>query len=310
MTVKGSVVAIIPCYNAAPTLKQTLAQCVDQGLSSIVVVDDGSSDGTLQIARSFEPFATVLTGPNRGVSTARNWGIAESSGEWLIFLDSDDQLIPHTVEKRLAAAAENPEADVIVCRWQELIDTGSGTTDGPVRTIDRIAIEADTEVAAAAYVWAPPAALMYRRTLVERIGGFRLDLPVIQDARFLFDAAYHGARFAFSDHVGALYLIQAGSLSRRNPAHFWSDCLLNGMQIETLWRARGDLSTAQRDALAVIYYHAARGLFATENPRYFSAVERHRALGGSLPRHSRIAPPIARAVGLRSARRLLALVGR
>ena len=69
---------------------------------------------------------------------------------------------------------------------------------------------------------------MYRRSLVEKIGGFREDLPVIQDARFLFDAAYHGARFAHSAHVGARYRISPQSLSRRDPARFWRDALLNG----------------------------------------------------------------------------------
>jgi len=301
---------VVPCHNAASTLRTTVLSVRPADRTEILVVDDGSTDGSLTIARSFEPHVRVLSGPNRGVSAARNTGIAESTGEWLIFLDADDQFMPHTIEQRLAVAAEHPEADVIVCRWQELIDNGNCTTEGPVRAIDRAAIEANAEVATAAYVWAPPAAIMYRRTLVEKINGFRLDLPVIQDARFLFDAAYHGARFAFSDHIGALYRIQAGSLSRRNPARFWSDCLLNGMQIEALWQTHGVLSTAQREALAIIYYHSARGLFAAESPEYFEAIKHHRALGGRLPRHSRIAPPIARALGLRSARQLLALVGR
>ena len=303
---------IVPCFNASGTLGGTIESALSDGdvSAEIVVSDDGSIDSSLAVARSFEPRVRVLSGPNRGVSAARNWGIAESTGEWLIFLDADDQLLPGTVEKRLKAAAENPQADVVVCGWQELIDAGGSASEGPVRAMDRAAMEADAEVATAAHVWAPPAALMYRRALVEKIGGFRLDLPVIQDARFLFDAAYHGACFAFSDHVGALYRIQPGSLSRRSPARFWQDILLNGTQIEALWRARGGLSVKQRDALASIYNHAARGLFAAGSPHYFDAVERQRALGGPLPRHSRIAPPLARTLGLRSARRLFAMVKR
>ena len=303
---------IVPCFNASGTLAAAIESGLQQGLSvpEIVVSDDGSNDGSLEAVRRLESRVRVLSGPNRGVSAARNWGIDESAGEWLIFLDADDQLLPGTVEKRLKAAAENPQADVVACGWQELIDDWGGTTPGAVRAIDRAAMEADAEVATATHAWAPPAALMYRRSLVERIGGFRLDLPVIQDARFLFDAAYHGARFAFSDHVGALYRIQPGSLSRRNPARFWKDILLNGTQIEALWRARGPLSAKQRDALAGIYNHAARGLFAAESPHYFDAIKRQLALGGPLPRHSRIVPPVARALGLRSARRLFAMVGR
>ena len=59
------------------------------------------------------------------------------------------------------------------------------------------------EVATAVTVWATTAAILYRRTILDnsRIGGFRRDLPVIQDARFLFDAAFQGARFAHAPHI-------------------------------------------------------------------------------------------------------------
>lgn len=304
-----SVDIVVPCFNAAKTLRDTVSSVI-RSSGQITVIDDGSTDQSLDIAREFQPHVRVLTGPNRGASAARNLGIAESTGEWLVFLDADDQFTPRTIEYRLAIAAEHPEADVIVCGWQERIDIGSEMKEGSTRRVDRTAIEDDAEIATATHVWAPPAALMYRRSLVNKIGGFRVDLPVIQDARFLFDAAFHGARFAFSDHVGALYRIQEGSLSRRDPARFWLDCLLNGTQIEALWQARGTLNKRYREALAGIYYHAARGLFQAESPKYFEAVQRERALGVRLPRHSRIAPPIARAIGLHSARQLFALVGR
>ena len=73
------------------------------------------------------------------------------------------------------------------------------------------------EIATATHVWAPPAAVFYRKSLVDRIGGFNVRLPVIQDARFLFDAAFHGARFChFATWARAI--ASTGSLSRANPA--------------------------------------------------------------------------------------------
>ena len=257
----------------------------------------------------YRPNVRVLTGPNRGVSAARNRGIEESGKEWIVFLDADDLLTAGTLRQRLDTVAKT-EADVAICDWQELVDTNDGYVDGSVRSVDRDAIEADAEIACATNVWAPPAALMYRRSLVEKIGGFREDLPIIQDARFLFDAACCGARFAHSPHVGALYRLNEHSLSRGNLERFWLDVLTNGKQIEALWRARRNLSPNQRDALAGIYNHAARGLFAAEHPGYFEAVECQRALGGHLPLHPRVAAPLARALGLGGARRFLACVGR
>jgi glycosyltransferase involved in cell wall biosynthesis len=302
---------VIPCFNAAETLEAAIESVLQQQDIDveIIIVDDGSTDNSILVARNFEPLVRVLRGPNRGVSVARNHGIAETASEWIVFLDADDLLVPGTLQWRLETA-EATGADVIVCDWQELFGQGDGTVEGAVRSIDLAALEADAEAGCATHVWAPPAALLYRRDLVEKIGGFREYLPVIEDARFLFDAAYHGARFAHSPHLGARYRLSPKSLSRRDPARFWRYVLLNGMQIETLWRGRGVLSARHREALKRIYNDAERGLFAAADPKFFEAVAALRRLGGELPRHARFAAPLARAVGLHSARRMLRLVGR
>ena len=76
-------------------------------------------------------------------------------------------------------------------------------------------IERDIEVATAtSEFWAPPAALLYRREIVDRIAGWPAGLPVIQDARYLFEAARHQARFVYVSGVGAYYRVSPNSLSR------------------------------------------------------------------------------------------------
>jgi glycosyltransferase involved in cell wall biosynthesis len=306
---QGSLIAVIvPCYNAASTLAATLESVMAQEcVAETIVIDDGSTDRSLAVARAFEPAVRVLTGPNQGVSAGRNRGIAETTAPWLLFLDSDDLLTPQTLKMRLSSAAI-ADADVIIGDWEELIDVGGTITVGPRRAIDWSAVLANAELATAVHVWATTAALLYRRSIVERIGGFRPDLPIIQDARFLFDAAYHGARFVRSPHVSAKYRILPNSLSRRNPARFWQDVLRNGQQIEALWRAKGSFDDERRRAIFGIYNAAGRGLFAAGHPCYFEAVERQRQLGLAMPRHSRLAAPLARLVGLRAARSMLSLV--
>lgn len=301
---------VVPCFNAERTLAATLTSALAQEhVAEIVVVDDGSSDASVAIARRFEPRVRVLTGPNRGVSAARNRGIAEATTEWLLFLDSDDLLLPGSVSLRLAVAQASG-ADVVISEWEEILDDGRGAPSiGAVCRIDWTGLERDAEVAAATTAWAPPAALLYHKSLVERIGGFRTDLRVVEDARFLFDAAYHGARFVPTPHVGAGYRVQPGSSSRRNPGLFWQCLFINGRQIEALWRARGPLDDGRRAALAGIYNNAARGLFAAGHADYFEAVTAQRALGGPLPRHSRVVGPLARVLGMRAARSLASLVG-
>ncbi len=303
-----SISVIIPCFNAAATLGATIASALEQrGCGSeVVVVDDGSNDASLAIARGFGTSVRVLTGPNRGVSAARNRAVAESVGDLLVFLDADDLLLPETLARRLAAA-QATDADVVVCDWRELVEHRHDPVEGPVRSVDLEALAADPEVACAAEVWAPPAALMYRRGLVDRIGGFRLDLPVIQDARFLFDAARHGARFARSPHVGALYRIRADSVSHRDPARFWRCVLLNGTQIEALWRARGCLDARQRAAIGSIYNNAAYGLFRTGDPHFRKALAALRSAGLSIGSRNHVAELVSSVSGQAAAVRLAEL---
>jgi len=191
---------IIPAWNASDTLAETIKSTLDLNCDKeILVVDDGSEDDTYEIASRFSPDVRVLTGPNQGVSAARNKGIEQSSAEWIIFLDSDDLLVNGTVEKRLEVA-RHTGADVIITDWQDFSEDKPGNRQLLEKhSIDWTALEEDAEIATATHVWATTAAIMYHRSTVEKTGGFREDLPVIQDARFLFDAAYHGAVFAHAD---------------------------------------------------------------------------------------------------------------
>ena len=303
-----SVSIVIPCFNEAATLSATIASALAQsGCSSeVVVVDDGSMDASLAIARGFEPCVRVIAGPNLGVSAARNRAIAETGGEWIVFLDADDLLLPETLSRRLATA-QATDADIVICDWRDLVENEPDPIESRVRSVDLEALAADPEVACAAEVWAPPAALMYRRGLVDRIGGFRLDLPVIQDARFLFDAAWHGARFARSLHVGALYRIRADSVSHRDPARFWRCVLLNATQIEALWRARGSLGARQRRALADIYNGAAHGRFRARDPDFREAIAALRASGLPIGRRNWVAEQVSDLSGQAAAVRLAEL---
>jgi glycosyltransferase involved in cell wall biosynthesis len=302
---------IVPCFNGAATLGAAIRSALDQAVAEtdVTVIDDGSTDSSFSIAKSFEPAVRVLTGLNRGVSAARNRGIRETKGEWLVFLDADDLLTAGTIALRLEAAGKSG-ADVIVCDWRDMVERGDSVEEGPVKSVDFASLAKDPEIACATHFWAPPAAVMYHRRTVEAIGGFREDLPVIQDARLLFDAACSGARFAHSAHVGAGYRVRPESLSRRDPARFSRDLFTHGTQIETLWRSRGALSNRQHEVLAGLYAHAARGLLRGEYPEYFEAVKRQREHGGRTHLHPRIATPFARLFGLRRARQLFNLLGR
>jgi cellulose synthase/poly-beta-1,6-N-acetylglucosamine synthase-like glycosyltransferase len=231
---------------------------------------------------------------------ARNLGLSETRGDWIVFLDADDLLLPGTLRKRIDAANSAP-CDVVVCDWQDFVETENAAEFGAVRSVDFEALAASPEIACANDLWAASAALMYRRELVKKIGGFREDLPIIQDARFLFDAAYRGARFVHAPHVGARYRVQPDSLSRRDPGKFWRDVLLNGQQIEQLWKSRGMLSQDERRALAQIYNGAAHALFHANEPLFQSALSALRRSELQVTWRNRVIEITTRVLGQRTA---------
>lgn len=271
---------VIPCYNASATIAATIESALGQNVPfEIVVVNDGSTDASTDVLRSFGDRIRWVSTPNRGVSAARSLGTEMASGDFVQYLDSDDLLVPGTLAARLSAI-ESSGADVAHTDWQKLLQQPDGHyAPGPTVTPDLDLIAQDAQSAAAeSSFWAPPAALLYRRSVVDRIGAWSPRLPVIQDARYLFDAAACGARFVHVPGVGALYRVTAGSLSRRNVQRFIADCATNAAEIEQLWTQRGELTPARRQTLANMWGHVAtasaiRGFEGFEVAR--SAYNRH-----------------------------------
>lgn len=303
---------VIPCFNAARFLDETIASVqVQSGVDwELIVVDDGSTDTSRDLITSWqvrlgERLRTHF-GPNCGVSAARNTGTAMARGDFIQYLDSDDLLRPHTLQQRVQALAQG--ADVAYCDWQKLIESADGNyRSGEVvaRKIEDVHVR--SEIALFTNFWAPPAALMYRRTVVEKIGGWNTTLPVIQDARFLLDAALVGAQFVYLPIAGADYRVQlSGSLSTRDPIRFVLDCFHNACQVEDIWRARGELDEEQSKALAGCYDYTARTLFQAEHPAFQQNIKRlYGVQPGFKASYPKVANWLAQALGHKRAALLL-----
>ena len=98
-----SVSVVIPCYNGAKFIRQTLDSVLAQTVEphEILVVDDGSTDESREIAQSYGPPVRVIRQPNQGESVARNRGIEEARGDWIAFLDADDLWMPTKLERQI-----------------------------------------------------------------------------------------------------------------------------------------------------------------------------------------------------------------
>ena len=100
--VTPSICAVIPAYNAEFIVGDAIQSALDQthALDEIIVVDDGSSDNTSQVASRYAR-TTVIRQPNAGPGAARNAGIRAASSEWIALLDSDDIWLPHKTETQI-----------------------------------------------------------------------------------------------------------------------------------------------------------------------------------------------------------------
>ncbi len=109
---------IIPAYNASRYLREAIDSALSQTIKprQLIVVDDGSTDDTLQIARSYGDILTAITQPNGEGSAARNRGLTEADQPLIAFLDADDRYAPNKLERQLQSLSDHPGAMLCICR--------------------------------------------------------------------------------------------------------------------------------------------------------------------------------------------------
>lgn len=143
----------------------------------LTIVDDGSTDGTSAVLTAeFGDQIRLLTTANRGVSAARNLGVAHGRGELLAFLDSDDLWLPGKLAAQVAFMREHPQAEI--CQTEE-IWVRNGQRVNPCRhhrKPDGAIFERSLDLCLVS-----PSAVLLRRGLFERIGGFDQSLPACED---------------------------------------------------------------------------------------------------------------------------------
>ena len=277
MTDRLRFTVVIPTYNAeawvTDAIESVQAQNVDD--LEIIVADDGSSDSTRSLVSNRFPEVRLLELNHGGVSRARNAGTAAASGAFIQYLDADDVLLP----------------EKLVNQWHVLDETGADVAYGDYFTstqgldgsfaesqlVER-RLEGEPELALFGSFWCPPAAYLFRRSIVDAIGGWNETLPVVQDARFALDCALHGGRFVRCAGAAAVYRIhQVQSLSRRDPMTFLGDCLRNAEQVEAWWSTHGGIAEPRRAALIDAYQVVARGTFRVNQQlfeRAYNALQR------------------------------------
>lgn len=169
---------IIPTHNRVGLLSRALRSVLAQSRppAEVLVVDDGSTDGTEERVRTDFPAVRYLRQENRGVAAARNHGVREARSEWLAFLDSDDEWLPQKLALQLEAL--DRESSYLLCHTNE-IWIRRGRRVNPMRK----------HAKAGGYIFrnclplcvVSPSSVVVHRSLFERVGLFDESLPACED---------------------------------------------------------------------------------------------------------------------------------
>jgi glycosyltransferase involved in cell wall biosynthesis len=119
------VTAIIPVYNGMNMIRRAIDSILAQThiVEEVLVVDDGSTDSTRDVVKSYGDRVQYIYQPNGGVSAARNTGVRTATSEWVGFLDHDDEWLPHKIERQLKLLKANPSASLCyTAHWFHALD--------------------------------------------------------------------------------------------------------------------------------------------------------------------------------------------
>jgi Glycosyl transferase family 2 len=184
---------VIPCFKQAHFLPEAIESVLAQEHPDleVIVVDDGSPDNVEAVASRY-PGVRCLRQENGGLAAARNTGLKEARGEFLLFLDADDRLLPGAIGLGLEQLRGEPEAMMAAGTWRLIGEEGESLPADPPRQ----PLEAYPALLESCFI-STPAAVLYHRTLFEEIGDFDPSVSASADYDLYLRAA---ARFPVRLH--------------------------------------------------------------------------------------------------------------
>lgn len=222
---KPLVSIVIPCHNAAPWLASTLESALAQTWSNleVILIDDGSTDDSLTIARQFDlPHLHIIAQPNQGAAAARNRALKVAQGDVIQFLDADDLLAPDKIEQQMRLVQEHPGC-LIAGAWARFRHHPQEATFSP-EPLWQDMTPVDWLVCAWAGNWMMhPAAWLVSRELIQAAGAWDESLSLNDDGEYFARVILASQGIRFCSEARSYYRSgNLNSLSGRKDATAWS----------------------------------------------------------------------------------------
>ena len=194
---------LIPCYNAEKWIKQAIESALNQTYphKEVIVIDDGSTDNSLEIIKSFGDRIIWEAGENRGGNVARNRLLELSTGEWLQYLDSDDYLLPDKVEQQVKLLANYPDVDIIYS--PSIFEYHF--PDKVEQEILSISPPHDPWALLARWYLPQTGSPLWRKQAIVDVDGWKIDQPCCQEHELYWRLLKAEKRFLYCSEAGSVY---------------------------------------------------------------------------------------------------------
>lgn len=250
---------IIPCFNSVEFINRALTSVLNQTYSDyeIILVDNNSTDNTYDIlceySNRYPKIVKVFKEPKKGAPAARNKGLAQAKGDWIQFLDSDDELLPSKLESQ-AAVAESSQADVIVGECL-MYTTFKGTTTKKTRGIEN----GDVWKALLTSKLGITSSNLWRREAVVSAGGWNETRSSSQEYDLMFRMLKKNAKIAFLLTPETIVHVRENSIHKSGDNNRFVEILDNNiklrLQIKEYLESKG-LLTKELEYIADTYIYS------------------------------------------------------
>jgi glycosyltransferase involved in cell wall biosynthesis len=306
---------LIPCFNAEKYIGETIECVLRQTWPQIevIVVNDGSRDGSVaEIRRWCDPRLILIDGPNRGAAAARNEAFRRSTGDFIQYLDADDLLDAHKIERQMRRLAEETES-IASAEWARFRNDPSAALPAPehvwqdLEPIDWLVRSRHNGLGMMF-----PAIWLFSRRIALVAGPWREDLSLADDTEYFTRLILCAKRVLFCEGAWCYYRSGIrGSLSGRKSSQAWASEFKVTELCEEYVRSRED-SDHSRRAFALAWQHLAHACYPYDCALAEAALARARSL------HPVAIQPdggfrfrvLSRLIGWRAARRLQVVSGR
>ena len=194
---------LIPCFNAERWIGQAIESALDQTWADkeVIVVDDGSTDASVEAIKRFEGRIRWESQAHQGGNVARNRLLDLAAGSWLQYLDADDYLLPEKIAAQAEFVALHPDVDVVfgpvtLEHWSE---------QGSTRELLPIPEPHDHWVLLARWYLPQTGAPLWKKQAIVDVGGWKADQASCQEHELYLRLLMAGKRFAYCSSNGAVY---------------------------------------------------------------------------------------------------------